>query len=111
LNQAPIPSHYLISCPEDYTASPTTINPILRRTVAIVGLLRVVCRAPDGSADMFNRKLVNLAFRTISLVGTQIKRLPIGGSATYIPDRILEASGLVLVVPVKTDSALPPSDL
>jgi len=60
---------------------------------------------------MFNRKLVNLAFRTISLVGTQIKRLPIGGSATYIPDRILEASGLVLVVPVKTDSALPPSDL
>jgi hypothetical protein len=44
---------------------------------------------------MFNRKLVNAAFRTISLVGTQLRRLPIGGSATYIPDRILEASGLV----------------
>jgi hypothetical protein len=37
LNQAPIPSHYLISCTEDYTVAPTTINPILRRTVAILG--------------------------------------------------------------------------
>ena len=111
MNQAPIPSHDLISCPEDYTAPPTTINPILRRLVALVGLLRLVYRAPDGSGEMFNRKLVNAAFRTISLVGTQLKRLPIGGSATGIPDRMLEASGLVLVVPVETDSASPPSDL
>jgi hypothetical protein len=111
LNQAPIPHHYLISCSEDYTAPPTTINPILRRTVAILGLLRVVCPAPDCSGNIFNRKLVNAAFRTISLVGTQIKHLPIGGSATYIPDLIREASGLVLMVPVETDSALPPSDL
>jgi len=29
-------------------------------------------------------KLVHAAFRTISLAGTQIKRLPIWGSATYI---------------------------
>jgi hypothetical protein len=80
LNQAPIPSHHLISCSEDYTAPPTTINPILgdsSRTVAILGLLRVLCRAPDCSGDRFSRKLGHAAFRTISLVGTQIKRLPI----------------------------------
>ena len=41
LNQAPIPSHYLISCPEDYTAAPTTINPILRPNSGCSGLLRV----------------------------------------------------------------------
>jgi len=29
LNQAPIPSYYLVSCWEAYTAAPDTINPIL----------------------------------------------------------------------------------
>jgi hypothetical protein len=81
LNQAPIPSHYLISCPEDYTAPPTTINPILRRTVAILGLLRVisspVVELPTAAGDMLSRKLVHAAFRTISLVTMEVKRLPI----------------------------------
>jgi hypothetical protein len=60
----------LISCPEDYTAPPTTINPILRPTVAILGLRRrgflAGCRVPGCGA-----------FRTISLVSMEMKRLPI----------------------------------
>jgi hypothetical protein len=70
LNQAPIPSHYLISFPEDYTAPLTTINPILRRTVAILG-------APSRGFLAVVERPTAAAFRTISLVNIEMKRLPI----------------------------------
>lgn|GEM_PF-6891472 len=47
MNQAPIPSHYLISCSEAYTVAPTTINPILRRKVATLGFFVWGGRASD----------------------------------------------------------------
>jgi hypothetical protein len=85
LNQAPIPSRYLISCPEDYTAPPATINPILRKTAAIPRVLSrdflAGCRVPDRRGDRLSRKLVDAAFRTISLVNMDMKRLAISGSA------------------------------